>query len=294
MPPKQENQVLDFSVRVSLPNMEVKEDYKLRLRGFFTLSCSRWIYQLECTDVPGPEGKAAHPNWHFQGWGHVFKKARPKELAVKLRKAFPAGLSCHVSAASANGRAALKEYVIKRDESYREGPWFVEDTDANGHTALLRKYSGTVWRPWQQAVILSVSLIPDDRIINWVYDSVGCSGKSYLCRYLYLKFGYLKMSYTDTKRLLYLVHTMPKVTCYFFDLTRVKPANIGNNDLYAALENIKDGCFMNTFQTPAMCVMASPHVWVFSNILPKRESLSRDRWKIWGIKDQNLVEYIFQ
>ena len=49
---------------------------------------------------------------------------------------------------------------------------------------MLAEYEGVVWKPWQQALLDTLALEPDSCTIQWISDSKGNMGKSYLTTYL--------------------------------------------------------------------------------------------------------------
>lgn len=73
------------------------------------------------------------------------------------------------------------------------------------------------------------------------------------------------------------------------------PRSIPKNDLaplYAAIESIKSGYIIDSRFKATEVRIPSPHVWVFTNMLPDLNYLSLDRWKIWRInKDKDLEPY---
>lgn len=214
---------------------------------------------------------------------------RPSTLAASIRKFFPPGLPLHVGTVSTSGLAALKAYTMKKDATYREGPWddrsLVRSEEDKVIEECKEEYKDIVWRPFQQNILDMLLIKPDKRGIIWIYDKKGNAGKSHLCNYLHLFRKVPILQYTDTKRILYLVSQMPRSSCYVFDLTKAKPKDIGNADLYAAMEQIKNGIFMNTFQKPCQFVMKPPHIVVFSNRMPETKYMSQDRWHCYEVTE---------
>ena len=73
---------------------------------------------------------------------------------------------------------------------------------------------------------------------------------------------------------------------YIFDISRTVPTG-SMNEIYMALESVKNGYFVNTKYDTGVCCMEIPHVIVFSNHLPKLSALSGDRWKIHNLSQMS-------
>lgn len=285
-----ENQKKDFDVRVTCLLETDCVPYQKIINDLFLDTCQHFIFQLECTDV---EGK---PNWHFQGSVHLKDRTRPSTYAKLIRTKFPPKLSLHVGYTSNNGLEALKNYCMKKDDTYRLGPWTDKDVARTEEEKILvelkSEYKDVVWKPFQQTIIDSILAPVNKRVINWFYQVQGNVGKTYLCNYLNLYYDIPIMTYSDSRRIIYLVTQTKRSSCYVFDLTKSKPKDVGGQDLYAAMEQIKNGIIFNTFQKPCQFRMKSPHIWVFANVSPNRNMMSRDRWNVYTIDPETnfLVE----
>lgn len=135
---------------------------------------------------------------------------------------------------------------------------------------------------WQKKIIEIIKSEPDDRTINWYVDYDGAKGKTALCKYICLNYNalYLTGKSSDIKHL---------VSCHFdkdesnkdniiflIDLTRSTEGYIS----YQAIEELKNGIFMNTKYETKQCIFNSPHIFIFSNYDPELDKLSGDRWNI--------------
>jgi hypothetical protein len=58
-----------------------------------------------------------------------------------------------------------------------------------------------------------------------------------------------------------------------------------NNDYlsYTGIEEVKDMCFYSGKYEGGMVIGNSPHIFIFSNEIPKTNELSIDRWNIYDI-----------
>lgn len=121
----------------------------------------------------------------------------------------------------------------------------------------------------------------DSRKVLWLVDSNGCGGKSSFVKWQCevrartIAFGYAKA--TD---ILHLALKKGPQRVYFFDLTRAKTADLGIQDLYMAIEQIKTGHIINGKYEGGSLRFKYPHVVVFSNQEPERAHLSQDRWDV--------------
>lgn len=147
---------------------------------------------------------------------------------------------------------------------------------------LARDYGQTTWRAWQQAVLSIVETEPNSRDVTWYWEGTGNAGKSFLARYLVLKYN----AVVATGKTCDIMNQMkmwldenpeelgPKVV--LIDVPRCS----GNTVNYHAIENLKNGFMYSGKYEGGICVFAPPHVIVFANNAPVEWNLSADRWKV--------------
>lgn len=142
-------------------------------------------------------------------------------------------------------------------------------------------------RNWQKNILCQLkNEIPDDRTINWLYDKNGNIGKSVLAKYC--KFYEIAEWITggkgsDIKNLLL---TSKKSRDIIIDIPRC------NKDVYisySVIEELKNGFIFSTKYEGGCKLITTPHIWVFSNKLPDTEKMSSDRWRIWKVHNNELV-----
>lgn len=265
-------QLYHHSLRWSVPHTDVNQT-KLYLR--LKAMCDKFIFQAEYTEN---EGKG---NPHYQGYIHVKTKRRPKEIAISMNEDFR---GIEIRAASDEGKGALQGYCMKQDTRVA-GPW-----------ADRRIYMGAdLWSeekhlPWQREMTGAFEQHPGDRKMFWLYDPVGNNGKTKYIKWLSFSQDALPLGYAHASDTLNLVSKFPNKRIYAWNLTRAKPQQLSELDLYAAMESIKDGMFVNTKYETAVVLMDPPHVMVCANHLPKMHHISRDRWVIKKIVDGELLE----
>lgn len=148
-------------------------------------------------------------------------------------------------------------------------------------------------RPWQSQIIELVKLQPDDRTINWVYDETGMNGKTVFSKYLYAKHDSIICTGGGNKDIACLLSILKKDgrdlnknTSFIFNFPRST-----EGVSYKAIESVKDGLMTSVKYESSTLVFNCPHVWIFSNELPELEKISKDRWKLWNIKNDILITY---
>lgn len=147
---------------------------------------------------------------------------------------------------------------------------------------LLARYDQTVWREWQTDVLEAVQQAPDDRTVHWYWETNGNAGKSYLAKYLVLKYNAIiatgKTSDIANQVKMWMDANPdelgPKLV--IIDVPRIG----GNTVNYHAIEQLKNGMLYSGKYEGGICIFDSPHVLVFANSPPYAYSLSTDRWNI--------------
>lgn len=150
---------------------------------------------------------------------------------------------------------------------------------------LLERYEDVIWKPFQKSIIDLVAKEPDPRKIHWFWERKGNIGKSFLTKYLVLKFdciiGSGKKADVFNQILLWLQKNKykdPKVI--ILDIPRSGYDYIN----YGAIESIKNGCFYSGKYEGGQCLFDIPHVICFANEEPCKEMMSMDRWDITEIR----------
>jgi len=154
-------------------------------------------------------------------------------------------------------------------------------------------------RPWQQSVVELIDLefaTHNDRIINWICDTDGCSGKTQFCKWMFTKYEQTMIitggAYKDIACVLNGCEEDSKFdlnddTVILFNIPR--DADDQGMISYKALESLKDGLITSTKYESKTKVFNSPVVWVFSNNDPEIEKLTHDRWQLWTICAGQLI-----
>jgi len=150
-----------------------------------------------------------------------------------------------------------------------------------------------ILRPWQKALLEYIK--PSTREIIWVIGKHGNEGKSWFQEYMESKFGWEKVicgMYIKMKKGS-ICHVLSKRSLMTIDtfLFDVGKANTDDGVNYELLEKIKNGrTVASKFDSKELKFKTPNTVVVFSNEKPDVSELSKDRWKIFQIRDDDLID----
>lgn len=248
---------------------EILNDYT-KVKKLLEEFCKSGTFQLELS--PDTEYK------HYQG-----RVSLKKKLTIgQLIKATPISLKgIHWSCTSSNCEG--NDYTQK-EYSRVDGPWTLFE-EADYIPRQIREISNLY--TWQDQVIEKLK-VWDTRTINMIYCPNGNIGKSTLIGYIRAyKLGRALPPVNDYRDMLRMVCDLPTDRNYFVDMPRaLKKDKLGQ--FYSAIETIKDGYAYDDRYHFKEKNFDCPNIWIFSNILPEFELLSKDRWKVWVVEDNNL------
>lgn len=221
--------------------------------------CKKYVFQLE-------KGASGYEHWQ----GRVSLKIKNRKVGTEY--------GIHWSATS-NENMGNDFYVLKEDTRI-EGPYSDEDEEIYVPRQLREI---TELFDWQEEVIM-ISQKFDARTINVIVDKEGCKGKSTLVGKMCCELRCARKipPLSNYKELMNMVFCMPTSKCYLIDMPRALDKS-KQEEFYSALESIKDGHIWDNRYTYKEKWIDSPCIWVFTNVPPNRNLLSRDRWKLWTI-----------
>ena len=222
---------------------------------------------------------------HWQGRISLIKKKRLQEL-VKLCK-MSNFYRFHWSPTSKEVSDSGNLFYVQKADSRIDGPWSNIDPEPSYIPRQIRMI--TELRPWQQEIVDSLSNF-DTRTINVIYDKCGNIGKSTLSTYCGVHGLALSIPPLDNyKDIMNMVMDRPVSTAYFIDMPRSLPkAKLWQ--FYSGLEELKNGHAWDARYHYKERYFDCPNVWIFTNVIPDKDLLTRDRWVVWEIRD-NLLEY---
>ena len=212
-------------------------------------------------------------------------------------------------------REEMTKRLIKDDEEYKykveRGKQIYEEVGKYGikeeslcseYKELLEMYmkqrknidvDNVILRCWQESLLQYLK--PSNREIIWVQGAKCNEGKSWFQEFIEAKFGWERvMCGLDIKMkkesIYHLIRRRPYMT------TDVFTFNIGKADTYEdvnyqVLEQLKDGRILAAkFSSKEIKICTPNIVIVFSNDKPKLAKLAMDRWKIFKIKEDDLID----
>jgi hypothetical protein len=129
----------------------------------------------------------------------------------------------------------------------------------------------------------------DTRTINLICDPNRCIGQTSIveisCVSDKIKVIHKSKCYKDIMKTVIQCQTSK---LYMIDMTK-DAYNDEIQEAYSAIEQIKDGHAWDNRYHAKERWFNSPNIWVFCNKLPNMDLLSKDRWKIWELKDKSIV-----
>lgn len=226
---------------------------------------TQWFKDNKFTYIIGKEvGEKGTP--HLQ----IYIERKNAIRFNTLKKAFP---KCHIE--KARGTADDNYKYCSKEGNFNSNI----KCKMSRHSKLMMKYDNVVWKDWQQKVIDICDSKPDDRTINWFWESTGNVGKSFLAKYLVLKYNAI---IADGKK----DNIFNQINC---NLEANKDINVVLLDVprynmeyinYGCLEQIKNGMLYSGKYEGGVCLFDNPHLIVFANELPDTDKMSKDRWNV--------------
>lgn len=221
---------------------------------------------------------------HYQGRFSLTKPKRISAIIKYFSKDFP---EIHLSPTSKQNMG--NDFYVTKDDTRIEGPW----RDPKNTLYIPRQFRNKELYSWQKKV-LEISEDFSDRCVNLIFDPVGNNGKSTLASIGELMYNCIDMPpINDMKELVQVACGICKgkeiraPMAIFMDMPRAMEKS-KLHGIYTAIEQIKKGKLYDVRYKYEDWWIDSPSVWVFSNIPPDQELLSRDRWKYWKIHDKEL------
>jgi len=214
-----------------------------------------WAFQLE-------EGDSKTP--HYQGAIEWRNQMRMSTIVKRCK-------GIHVE-------RALEHHTPygTKEEGRLAGPWIKCWDQPRAVYDVLKTAE---WKPWQIELKKTLDQEPDDRHILWYWEETGGAGKSAFAKHYCLegnalcatgkannvKAAIAKWFENDTGDLRYVFYCVPRA------------ASLEDTMDYAALEQIKDGCFFSGKYESGQVLFPNVHLVVFANFEPSTGMLSGDR-----------------
>jgi len=139
-----------------------------------------------------------------------------------------------------------------------------------------------VLRPWQNELfeLLEGPVVP--RKINWWFERTGNTGKTFMAKYLVLKFDAAVVQYMRKEDMLHMLCKKIKETTrvVVFDLVRTTANEDCLKVIYEVLEMVSDGVLSSGKYDSTQMAIQPVHVVVFANYPPETRTMSEDRWAV--------------
>jgi len=155
---------------------------------------------------------------------------------------------------------------------------------------LIEQYKNVVWRPYQKEILDLCNKPANSRTIHWYYDKSGNTGKSFLMKYIGMTYEGVIIGDGKKSDIFNQVNCMlengVEPVIILVDLPR------HNKDFfnYGCIEQLKNGCFYSGKYEGGLCYFKNPIVIIFSNDLPDIEKWSIDRYYIYNIKTNKIID----
>ena len=150
-------------------------------------------------------------------------------------------------------------------------------------------------KPWQ-AELLEEIKNPTDRHIIWVVGKACGEGKTWFQKYLKSLFGTRRVVYginikANTPSICHVLSKQSLTTADIFLFNLGKSKQKFDEVNYEVLEDLKDGdAFASKYNSQQLKIKTPNVVMVFSNEKPDTKQLAMDRWKLFYIENESLVE----
>lgn len=218
----------------------------------------RWIIGEEVGEQGTP---------HLQGYFDTDSRVRPSSLKLSHKRT-------HFERARGTDLENYK--YCSKDGKYKDN--FTRIWKVKNGIIKIKCIEEVEFYKWQMEVVkyyYKDIKEPNDRTIYWIYDPVGCVGKTALAKWFVLKkdFGYLNNA--KTSDICFYAKENPKEG-YVFDFCRSNEDKIN----YQAIESLKNGILFSPKYESGVLLMDSPIIFCFSNFEPDTSMMSKDRWKI--------------
>ena len=172
-----------------------------------------------------------------------------------------------------------------------------EDSDAlhlYWNKKQLMNIDNIILKHWQGALLNYMK--PTYREVIWVQGAKCDEGKTFFQEYIEAKFGWDKVMcgmdiMMKKESIFHTIRSRPYMTTDIFTFNIGKD-NTNMEDInYQVLEQIKDGRFVAAkFSSKEIKICKPNIVIVFSNDKPDVKKLAMDRWTIFKIKDNDLID----
>lgn len=220
--------------------------------------CKKFTFQLEKGSKTGYE--------HYQGVFSLQHKERFETVKNLL------GDKAHIEPCK-NYNASVK-YCSKEDTRIA-GPW-------NENSSWVS--CPPLNKGWQWELRSMLLKDPHYRTIYWIWEEMGGVGKTAFAKHMAIMTKALVVTSGSSKDVSYMIKHDTKIIIFDFPRTQMERVN------YGLIECLKNGLITSAKYETCTKVFNSPHIVCFANSPPNIESMSKDRWVIYKIVNDMLIE----
>lgn len=205
----------------------------------------------------------------------IYIETKTSSRFTTIKKMFP---KAHIEKAKGKRDVNLK-YCSKEgnfDTNFKDPLLFQIKLE---NEILEEEYGNVTWYEWQQNILDIIEQKPDNRSIYIIIDKEGNKGKSFLCKYIAIKYKGVLICEGKKNDIFNQIKSMmdecitPKIV--LVDVPRSSKDFLN----YGTIECIKNGLIYSGKYEGGKCVFKCPHVFIFMNECPTWGSMSMDRWK---------------
>lgn len=243
----------------------------------------KWVFQQE----RGEEKDYLH----YQCTVNLTKKMR----AIQIAKLFGDHWRGVAARPISEGGAEAAWNYSKKTDTRVAGPWSSDPAEKPEPEDC--SIIGRSPYPWQQSVKEFVTAERDSKMarsVVYIWDPRGGCGKSSLYKHLrYHKLaGVIKAADSKSmQRQAYQEHKRNGFEAWCMDVPRAGLCSKTAKSFWEGVELIKNGDYQDDRYDSASTLVANPKVVVFSNAEPELKYLSDDRWIVYCVFENRLVEY---
>ena len=186
-------------------------------------------------------------------------------------------------------------YVMKADTRI-SGPW----TEADFLIKNTAPYIPIRFREQKELRTFQLEIVKpyvnNNRMCNWIYDPVGCNGKSYIASLCEFQHNGIDLPpFKDATALMQVAYCQISATNertnfkIFIDIPRSVPAD-NLHKIITCVENLKKGKLYDPRHNFKKYHIEPPEIYVFSNHKPLFNIMSTNRWRMMTINDKYEFE----
>ena len=275
--PKQVAPIYRWSFTIQAPGEQELPEVK-RVKSWLMDVGKKWVFQMEKGESTG--------RLHYQGQVQLAEKKRKSALLGTCVTHFPAVTLTLTPTSNAGGKSGAWSYAMKEDTRVK-GPWSDTPVYLGQDLACMKTPF-----PWQQQVLDTLKTKADDRTIRWVWEAEGNVGKSKLVKFLCWKKMATSIPAGTATQIKTCVIAKGASPAYMIDMPRTKGKDEHMEDMFSAIEGIKNGMVESAMYGKVQeLFMEPPHIFCFANYAPPTKRLSADRWKVFKVMNRMLVTW---